>query len=103
MQEINAETNINDGMVFVDFWAEWCAPCRMMSATFEKLSADHSDIKFYKNNVEEYKDLARKMNINSIPTFIMFKDGKEVFRIVGAKPEKEFNDLFEHNMDKLQK
>ena len=102
MKELNEEnqTIVDVGLVCVDFWAEWCAPCRMMSPIFENISTNYPNILFLKNNVEEFSDLAKWMNVVSIPTFILFKNGVEIFRIVGAKPEKEMNDLFEYNLSK---
>lgn len=90
MKEIKGANDFDlmDGNIFVDFWAAWCGPCKMMSPIFERLSEEYGDkIKFYKNNVDEYIDFAKTFQVMSLPTFIMFKNGKEVFRIVGTKPE----------------
>jgi thioredoxin 1 len=93
MKEIN-ESNIDEvksGYSFVDFWATWCGPCKMMSPVFEKVSqlSEYSSVKFYKNNVDDFPIFARENEIQSIPTLIMFLDGKEQFRLVGAIPEKK--------------
>jgi thioredoxin len=71
--------------VLVDFWAEWCAPCRMLAPTIEAIAAEHSDaISFLKLNVDDNPATAATYGIKGIPTLILFADGKEVERIVGA-------------------
>jgi len=72
---------------FIDFWAAWCAPCRMIAPAFEKL-ADHYDkeINFAKVNVDEAPELAAQFGIRSIPTLLLIKDGKVVEQVVGARP-----------------
>lgn len=72
--------------VLVDFWAEWCGPCKMIAPSLEEISDEHADaIRIAKVNVDLSPDLARSFNVMSIPTMIMFKDGEEVARFVGAK------------------
>ena len=71
--------------VLVDFWAEWCGPCRMIAPVLEDLSKDlEGKLKVAKVNVDDEQDLAMKFNVLSIPTMIVFKDGKPVNQIVGA-------------------
>ena len=71
--------------VFVDFWAEWCGPCRMVSPVVEELSNDYDGkVKFVKVNVDEANELASKYNIFSIPTLAIFKNGQLVSQQVGA-------------------
>jgi thioredoxin 1 len=73
--------------VIVDFWAEWCGPCRMLGPRFEELSNEMKDIKFCKLNVDENQVTAAKFGIRSIPTMLMFKEGKVAGNIIGALPK----------------
>lgn len=74
--------------VFLDFWAEWCMPCRMMLPIVEELSKEYEKkIKFGKINVDEENELAEKYMIMSIPTFLFMKKGKVVDKIIGAVPK----------------
>lgn len=71
--------------VIVDFWAEWCAPCRIIAPSFEQLSKEMvGKLKFVKLNVDENNKLAAEHGIMSIPCLVMFKNGKEAGRIVGS-------------------
>lgn len=70
----------------VDFWAEWCAPCKMMAPILNDVASELTgDQQVGKLNIEEYQSMAQKFNVRSIPTLILFKDGKEVDRFVGIK------------------
>jgi thioredoxin 1 len=71
----------------VDFWASWCGPCKMMAPVFEELSHDYKDAEFAKVSTETERSIASQNNITGIPCIIIFKDGKEVDRIVGFKPK----------------
>jgi len=80
--------------ILVDFWAEWCAPCRMLAPIFEKLSEKYSDrMVFAKVNVDECPDIAEDYGIMAVPTLILFVNGTEVERIVGLVPEKHIESL----------
>lgn len=73
--------------VLVDMWAPWCMPCRMVAPTVEKIAQDNSDkLKVCKLNVDDNQNLAVQYNIQGIPALLIFKDGKEYDRIVGAVP-----------------
>lgn len=73
-----------EGKVIVDFWAQWCGPCKMMMPVLEKYSAEDEAVEVVKINVDEEADIAAKYGIRSIPTFILFEDGEVVARQSGA-------------------
>ena len=90
----NIESQITEnGIVFVDFWAEWCGPCRMFGPIFEKASQEHSDVVFGKVDTEAEQALASAARITSIPTLMAFRDGILVFSQPGALPAPTFEDL----------
>lgn len=81
--------------VLVDFWAPWCGPCQMMGPILEEVAGEwEGKVKVGKVNVDECMQLARDHQIQSIPTMILFQDGKPVKRIVGARPKKAFVEEF---------
>jgi len=76
------------GIVLVDFWADWCMPCKMMAPILNEVAeATDGTASIYKLNVDEQQQVAAKYGIRNIPTMILFKDGKEVERIIGVKPK----------------
>lgn len=91
MKKINELEFINviqsDKLVVVDFYADWCMPCRFLSPILEKLSRQFKDVEFYKLNVDENQEIAFEYGISSIPTVLFFRKGKVVGGFVGAMPE----------------
>jgi thioredoxin 1 len=86
----NFQQQTKNRLVLVDFWAEWCAPCRMMAPILNEVAAELDGKAFVgKVDVQKYQELATKFKVRGIPTLILFKDGKEVNRFVGVKT-KEF-------------
>lgn len=76
----------SDRAVLVDFWAEWCVPCHMVSPVVEEIARDHVDLlKAVKMNVDDNPETAREFRVMSIPTLIVFRDGQEKARVVGAR------------------
>ena len=73
--------------VLLDFWAPWCAPCRMVAPTVEEIASERVDIKVGKINVDEQPELANKFGIMSIPTLVVMKNGKIVQRVSGVRPK----------------
>lgn len=80
------ETITDNDIVFVDFWASWCGPCRMFAPIYEKAAEANSDIVFGSVNTEEEQELAGAAQVSSIPTLMVFKSGKLVFNQAGALP-----------------
>ena len=82
----NFQHQTKNKVVLVDFWAEWCMPCRMMAPVLNDVAEELNGNAYVgKVNIEQYQSLAQKYQIRNIPTMILFKDGKEVSRIVGVK------------------
>ncbi|MEQ8841558.1 MAG: thioredoxin [Acidimicrobiales bacterium] len=84
--------------VLVDFWAEWCGPCKMIAPILEEIADEKGAVlKIAKLNVDEAGEIARRFEVMSIPTMILFKDGAEAKRIIGAKPKQALlDDLAEY-------
>lgn len=94
MTEANIDSLIGtDGITLIDFWAEWCGPCRMFGPVFEKASEQHTDITFAKVDTETQQALAASAQISSIPTLMAFRDGIIVYREAGALPGPALEEL----------
>jgi thioredoxin 1 len=85
--------------VVVDFWAEWCGPCKMMGPVIDELSQEMADkVEFVKLNVDEAQNISAEYGIMSIPTIVLFKDSKEVARLSGAMPKEPIVHWIESNL-----
>jgi thioredoxin 1 len=97
-QEIRGQTP-----VLVDFWAEWCGPCRMVAPVLEQIAAEHGDkLKIVKLNVDENSQTPSKFNVTGIPTMILFKDGEMLERIVGFMPKPQLMRKLEPHLASAQ-
>ena len=85
-ENFNQEMISND-FLLVDFWAEWCGPCKSMHPIFTRMAKKYKRVRFARVNVDNAQDIARKYGVQSIPTFIMFKNGEIVNTMVGAVGE----------------
>jgi thioredoxin 1 len=86
---------VESGVVVVDFFATWCGPCKMLAPVFEELSGEMEEVNFFKVDVDQALDIARKYAITTVPTMIIFKDGEVVDKMIGFLPK-------EHIKSKIQ-
>lgn len=91
-----AEVLKSDKPVVIDFWAEWCGPCRMMSPVFKDLEQEMPDVKFVKVDVEENNELAQRYEVRSIPSFIVMRAGEVVKTAVGANGKASIKQFIEN-------
>jgi thioredoxin 1 len=103
----NFESTVSGGgLVLVDFWAEWCPPCRMFGPVFEKASEKHADAVFGKVDTEAQQELAGTFRISSIPTLMIIRDGVVLYAQPGALPEAALEELItkaqELDMDEVR-
>jgi thioredoxin 1 len=96
--DTNFETEVlkSDQPVLVDFWAEWCMPCRMLAPTIDKIAEAYvGKVKVGKVDTDSNREVAMKYQISAIPTVILFKDGQVAQKFVGLKQEKEFKEAID--------
>ncbi len=103
-----AVKNINDadfrkhtqqGLVLVDFWAEWCGPCKMLSPIIEELAGEREDISFAKLNIDDNQNTAQEAGVTAIPTLILYKEGKAVDRITGVVPKAKLQSFLDKHLN----
>ncbi len=93
LNEKNFNEKIASGKVLVDLFAPWCGPCRMLGPIIEELSSEIASYKFYKLNVDDASNIAMQYGVMSIPTLLIFNDGKLINTIVGLRSKSEIKDL----------
>lgn len=91
--QINKEVIENEGLVIIDFFAEWCGPCQMLTPVLSEIDKEYEEINIYKVNVEENQETTMRYEINSVPTMIFFKNGEEVERTVGLITKTELEEI----------
>lgn len=97
---IDEEINNPDRPVFALFWASWCTACKRSEVTVSEIEEERDDIKVIKANVDKNTDLRDRFDIQGVPTFMIFNDGKEVERRVGAHAKKQLYRLIDSVLDK---
>lgn len=85
----NFETEMEEQTVLLDFWADWCGPCRMVSPIIDEIAEETNSLKVGKVNVDQEPELAQKFGIMSIPTLVLMKNGAEIKRVTGARSKQE--------------
>lgn len=91
--DVFEDTVLADGIVLVDFWAEWCGPCKSFAPVYETVSERYPGITFAKVDTEAEQKLSGELGIRSIPTIMAFRDGIQLFSQAGALPERALEDL----------
>lgn len=98
MKVINESEFVNevkDGLVLVDFYAEWCGPCKMLSPVLEQINKENKDVKVVKVNIDDSRRIASYYQIQSIPTLVLLKNGEFIRRMIGFNPKKKIEEFIE--------
>ena len=94
----NYTEEVSSGLVLVDFWAEWCGPCRVIGPVIEELAGQMPEVKFAKLNVDENQNTAQSLGITSIPTLLLYKNGQPVDKVVGSVPGPQLKNFLQKHI-----
>lgn len=86
---------VKDGLVLVDFYADWCGPCKMLSPVLEQINNEDDEVKVIKVNIDDSAFLANYYQVQSIPTLVLLKNGEFLHKMIGFKPKKVIEELIE--------
>ena len=95
LAEYDTEVLNSTTPVLIDFYADWCGPCKMLSPILEEIAETEKDVKILKVDIDENMDLAQKFGIMSVPTLMLFKDGEEYGREIGFKPKEQLKEIID--------
>lgn len=90
------ETLDGEGIVIIDFWAEWCGPCKLFAPIFERAAENYPDVTFAKVNIDEQPAIATQYGVHSVPTIMVSRDGIILLNQAGSLPEEAFPKLIDH-------
>ena len=97
VNDTNFKTEVleHKGIVLIDFYADWCGPCKMLAPIVEEVASEHEDLKVVRINIDNEESIAMDYQIMSIPTLVLIKDGKEVDRVIGYVQKKVIETMIE--------
>jgi len=97
-QTWQSEVINSEKLTLVDFWAEWCGPCRMLGPTLKAIQSDRDDVKIVKVDIEKESGVANQFRVSNIPFMVLFKNGQVVDQMLGNQPRKKIEDLISRNL-----
>lgn len=95
IKESEFVNEINDGLVLIDFYADWCGPCKMLTPILEEINKENEDVRIIKVNIDDSRFLASYYQIKSIPTLVLLKNGQFLNKMIGFRPKKMIEELIE--------
>lgn len=96
LDESTFEKEIEQGSYLVDFYADWCGPCRMLTPVLEEVAEETADVVIAKIDIDKAQGVASHFQVTSIPTLVLFKNGKEVARLVGLRDKEQIKNFIKH-------